>query len=274
MRPPGVRPSVFFALTFALSWAIWVPLLLAHYSLIAWPFPESLGALLRLLGVLMPGTVALILAGRTAGRAGQRQVLGRLGIWRVGWRWWAAAVLIQPAMVVVTGMLFNAFGGQPQVVMGPPLSLGVLVVQTVFLLLATLGEEIGWRGLALPELQQHVSPLRASLVLGLLWATWHVPFWLLLGTLEQFGAGYLALNFLFFIAGNIYITWFFNHGRGSLLLPVAFHLAFNLVNVLWLPVTASKGAYAWLVAAECVLAILLVPHLAPRPRPITAYAAP
>jgi hypothetical protein len=69
------------------------------------------------------------------------------------------------------------------------------------------------------------------------------------------------------VGASLYITWFYNHGRGSLLLPVAFHITFNLVNVMWLPVTSSVGAYAWLVAAQWLIVLVLLPRLGPAPQP-------
>jgi len=74
------------------------------------------------------------------------------------------------------------------------------------------------------------------------------------------------------LPGSVYITWFYNHGRSSLLLAVAFHVTFNLVNVLWLPVTSTPNAYVWFVAAEWIVALLVLPHLAPRPQPIRVAA--
>jgi membrane protease YdiL (CAAX protease family) len=271
MQKPGVRPLTFFALTFALSWAIWIPLNLSQSKLIPWHLSEGLIAIVRLVGVLMPATAAVLLTVRAGGRAGARDLLGRLAVWRVGWRWWLAAALVQPAMAVVLGLLYNALGGQPPIAPAAPLSLAAFAFQAFFLLIATLGEEIGWRGVALPALQQRYGPAVASLALGLLWATWHLPFWILLGTLQTHGAGYLALNYLLIVPSSVYITWFFNHGQGSLLLPVAYHLGFNLVNVLWLPVTSNASAFAWLIAAEWVLAILLLPRLAPRRQPLPVW---
>lgn len=269
MRPPTVRPLHFFALTYCLSWAIWVPLMLSHFNLGPWRIPEGVSAMVRLFGVLMPAASALLLTARAGGRRSVRGLLGGLAVWRVGWQWWAAAAVVQPALVVSVALLYNALRAQPPLTPAVPLSLGAFALQAVLLLLATLGEEIGWRGLALPALQQRHSPLAASGVLGLLWATWHLPFWLLLGNLEEFGAGYLGLNYLLVLPLSVYITWFYNHGRASLLLAVAFHMTFNLVNVLWLPVTSSVGAFGWLVVAEWGLAVWLLPRLAPRLQPAT-----
>ena len=266
-NPRQIHPVAFFGLTFALSWAIWVPLALAHFGIGPLAIPDAVSQMARLLGVLMPAAAALLLTTRAGGRAGVGRLLGGLVFWRVNWRWWAAAGLVQPALLGLTGLVYNAVGGQPPVAAAPPVSATAFAVHAFFLLLATLGEEIGWRGVALPSLQHRHSPFVASLILGLLWAVWHAPFWLLMDTFDQFGPGYLVLNVLFVLAGNFYMTWFFNHGRSSLLLAVVFHLTFNLVNVAWLPVTTAVGAYGWFIAMQGVIAALVLPRLAPRPRP-------
>lgn len=265
-----IRPSTFFALTFALSWAIWVPLTLAHFHIGPFAIPEGISQVVRLLGVLMPAAAALWLTAWAGGRAGVGRLLGGLTLWRVNWRWWAAAGLAQPALLVLTGLVYNTLGGQPPVVSTPPVSAAAFAVNAFFLLLATLGEEIGWRGVALPALQERHSPLAASAILGLLWAGWHVPFWLLLDTFDQFGPSYLALNGLLILPSTLYITWFFNHGRASLLLAIVFHITFNLVNVAWLPVTTNIGAFGWFIAIQWVIAALVLPRLAPRPQPAPA----
>jgi membrane protease YdiL (CAAX protease family) len=256
-----VRPAAFFGLTFLLSWLIWVPLALSHFRIGPIHVPEGISSGVRLLGVLMPATSALLLTAWAGGRGAVRGLLERLTIWRVGWVWWVVAAVVQPVLLVATGLLYNALGGRPPVTALPPVSAAALVVNVVMLALATLGEEVGWRGMALPALQQRHSALTASAILGLLWATWHLPCWLLLDTIDQFGAVYLALNYLLILPSTFYITWFFNHSRSSLLLPVAFHVAFNIVNVAWLPVTTNVRAFGLFIAAQWVIALLVLPHL-------------
>ncbi len=258
-----VRPLPFFALTFLLSWAIWIPLVLSHFSIGPIAVSEGASSIVRLLGVLMPATAALLLTARAGGITDVRRLLGRVGIWQVGWSWWGAAVLVQPGLLVATAWLYNMAGGEPAVSAILMESVVALAINIVFLLLATLGEEIGWRGVALPALQERNSALRSSLILCVIWGIWHVPFWLLLDTFDQFGASYLVLNLLFGIPLTLYMTWFFNHAKSSLLLPICFHLTFNIVNVAWLPVTTSLGAFALLIVLEWVIAFLIIRRLEP-----------
>jgi membrane protease YdiL (CAAX protease family) len=258
----SVSPGRFFVLTYALSWLVWVPLDLSRFGIVLPEIPSGTSALVRLLGVLMPAVAAMILSARAGGRSELGAMLSRLRIWRVGVRWWVAAVVVQPLILVGSGVLANLLAGEAAVPLVPFDSLGTFAVTAVFLLIAVLGEEIGWHGVALPSLQQRTSVLRAALVLGVLWAVWHLPFWLLLDSYAQYGPGYIGLNLLLIVPFSIYISWFFNNARFSILLPVAFHLAFNVINTAPFSVTMDLGAFAILITAEWVLGLLVLPRLA------------
>ncbi len=262
MRPHNlpVSPSTFFVVTFILSWTIWALPVLSRFE-IGPAIPDGTRSAIGLLGVLMPAVVALVLTARSKSTG---VMLSSLRIWRVGWRWWAAAVLVWPALLVLTALVYNWLSADTPIAVEESLTGSAFLTNVVFLLIATLGEEIGWRGLALPVLENRTSALKASVVLGLAWAAWHLPYWLIQDTYTEYGLAYVGLSFLFVLAGTFYITWFFNHGRFSLLLPVAFHVTFNIVNVAWLPVTSNIGAFAILVALNLLVAVGLMNQIQPR----------
>jgi uncharacterized protein len=127
-----------------------------------------------------------------------------------------------------------------------------------------LGEELGWRGFALPRLLSRWPPLTASLLLGLVWATWHLP---LLWTEGRTLDGHPAwLLFLDLGAKSIIFTWVFLRTRGSVLIAVLLHAANNVFVVS--PTASPTGSLALPVTAvglEWVLAALLL--IAARPHP-------
>jgi membrane protease YdiL (CAAX protease family) len=172
-----------------------------------------------------------------------------------------AAVAVQPLLLCLAALLFNLISLDVTITPEPLTSISAFMVNVVILLIATLGEEIGWRGVALPGLQQESSPVKASAVLGLLWGVWHIPFWLLLDSFDRFGFGYLFLNLLFVFPLTFYITWFSNHGKQSILLAVMFHLTFNIVNTVVLPVTIHIGAFVIFGVFEWITAFLVLPRL-------------
>ena len=90
-------------------------------------------------------------------------------------------------------------------------------------------EEFGWRGLALPLLQRRFAPFWAGLILGIIWATWHIPAFLIGGTPQSNWS--FVPYFAGTITGSVILTALFNDSRGSLLLAVLIH--FQLNNPIW-----------------------------------------
>ncbi len=252
------RPRNFIGLTFLLSWILWIPLVLLRLGAGSLQLSDTTYTLLSFLGVLMPAVAALIL---TARDRETRFLLSRLTLWRVHWKWWAAAVLVQPGLLFLTGLIYALLYGTASVERIQQPAVGAMVVNVIFLLLATLGEEIGWRGVALPAFELKHNALKASLLLGIIYVAWHTPYWLIVGTMDRTGLFYSLLNVFFAFAVTIYVTWFFNGARFSILLPVAFHITFNTVNGLIFPLTSNVTAYGILIVLEWIIALLLMPVL-------------
>ena len=122
-----------------------------------------------------------------------------------------------------------------------------------------LGEEIGWRGFALPKLLERHSALISSLILGALWAIWHFPYALTQGTfLAEVPLHWFFINLL---ALSIIYTWIFNNTNGSLLLVLLFHAAGNVTsNLLPIlpPATTDLRIYYFTIAINCVIAIIIL----------------
>lgn len=97
-----------------------------------------------------------------------------------------------------------------------------LVAMVVF----PLGEEIGWRGFALPRLQERLGGVRASFVVGTGWCVWHAMMFDLAGA----GLHWLVFLLPFFIAGSVFFTWLWNRTGGSLLIAVLAHAGAHLDN--------------------------------------------
>src|SRR5215210_7112326 len=159
----------FFVLVYALTWIIESPLVFLRDSI-----TDTQGQILYILSANVVSVVAIVLTATVLGRGALLKLLGRLLIWRVDLRWYLVVVLGPVALAGgVVGL--NALMG------GPALSLGMpLLSVAVFLAFSivpgsALGEEIGWRGYALPRLQAGSSALSASLILGVIWSFYHLP---------------------------------------------------------------------------------------------------
>jgi membrane protease YdiL (CAAX protease family) len=241
----------------ALSWLLWLPLAGVRVGLLpAWVAEGRLTGL-ALPGVLVPSLVAVALCAHL-GDGALRALAASLVAWRVGASWWVA-VLLQPVLLVVTALL--ALSGDPPVQDPSPGSAGALVVTAAALVVASFGEETGWRGVALPALVRRHGWIRGNLVLGLFVATWHLPYWVLQGVFEDHGAVYLLLDFVFVVALTYQLAWLVRRSRGSVLVAVVFHVSFNLVNVALLPVTATTGAFAILTVLEVAVAVVAIRSL-------------
>lgn len=225
-------PSVagFFVFTFALTWLLWLPMLLADQHLIN----SVPGGLLLALGTAVPSLVVLGLAARTGGVATLMRGLTR---WRLPARWYAAALLI-PAVLMLTAMGLGVLLGATSPAFPAPGRWPLVAVNLLAVLLigGPLGEELGWRGYALPRLERHFGFTVAAVLLGLIWAAWHLPLFLLPGTPQsQLPLGWFVLQT---VAFSVVLAWVYGR-TGSLLLVVLMHGA---VNKLAGPLRVFPGA--------------------------------
>jgi membrane protease YdiL (CAAX protease family) len=145
-------------------------------------------------------------------------------MWRVGVRWWVAILLVSILGAGAVGMSVLLGGDSPDVTVTIP---GGVALFVFFLFPGSAGgEEIGWRGFALPHLQAARSALGASLVLGVVWGVWHLPLYLV-GT-EIRPLSLFAPWVLLTVAVSVIYTWIYNGTGGSLLMVLLFHAASNL----------------------------------------------
>jgi uncharacterized protein len=175
---------------------------------------------------LGPLVAAIIVTAIISGRPGLREFFGRIAHWRVGARWYAI-ILVTPVLVCVIAIAIT-FCLVPHAQMSAFSSEKIRELPERFLfilLFIGLGEEPGWRGFALPQLQARYSPLRASLILAPLWTLWHLP---LIGNEFPWP---IVLPFVLSVFGATFmLTWVFNGTKGSVLLPMLLHATVNTVG--------------------------------------------
>ena len=252
----------FFLLVYGIAWVVWVP--------------RAAGAPLGVVGqawTWAPAIAALLAAALTGGRAALRELGARLVRWRVGWQWYLVVILGPAAFSLVVAGVYVLLGGSWAAAAPPSLREGPLVLP-LFLVILTLtdglGEELAWRGFALPRLLTRHNALVASLILGVLWALWHLPLvWTEGNAMYQQPVWLLLVDIP---AKSILFTWVFLHTRGSVLQAMLLHGATNLFVVS--PDVASTGDLTLpLLAAGAkwglVLVVIVVagPGLARGPRP-------
>ena len=238
----------FFAMAFLLAWGI-----LALYMFASESMVRLFGSLtgqhpLLYLAVYAPAISALALVLYRHGIEGTRRFLFRLLLWRVSIQWHILLIVGVPLAFCVSDLFKE---GAYDTLFPFPLVLTYLVA---LLLMAIKGpiEEIGWRGLALPLLQHSLATIWASLVLGAIWAVWHLPAFLLSGTPQS--AWSLTLFFVGTVPLSVIVTPMFNSSRGSILLPAFFHHHLQLINPLW---PDAQPYDTWLFVLVAAVAVWL-----------------
>ena len=246
--------------TFLITWTSWwtLSVLTARYGL---KFGEPLFMVLFMLGGLGPTVAPYLCLALTDGRAGIREFHTRLFRWRVHVLWYLF-VLVSPFALKLIAIALNVGAGDDSFsrINLQPWS---FVVPQFFLMILGGGlEELGWRGVALPELERHMNPSSASLVLGVVWSLWHLPLFFVQGVTQY------RTSFLVFSLSTLGITFlmtFLYNRTESILLCGLFHAAFNTVHVSGLSIPESDALGSGLdVAVKILVGCLLVVLLSGR----------
>jgi uncharacterized protein len=223
----------FVIIAFGISWAIWAPLVLGS-SLTR----ETLWWLYYA-GVLGPAAAAVICA-RFSSES--ESLLRRVRRWRVSAVWYAVAMLLPFAIRgAAVAAVFLYAGDGSEVVLRPPI---LIMSTTALMLLLVPFEEIGWRGYALPILQREHTPLLSSMIVGTVWALWHLPLaWASVGYQRTGNPwSYMGWFFITILPVSCLATWVFNRTGESVLLASLLHIAVNIADfVLVLPATTGQA---------------------------------
>jgi membrane protease YdiL (CAAX protease family) len=223
--PSGTgRIVAFFALAYAISWAWWLPIAFDGATVERGDASPS-----QVPGLFGPLIAALIVLAASEGRAGLRAWGAAIVRPPRELRWQLAS--IAPLGFLLVGLLVVTIAGD-----APPASdfirysgtTATVAAFGVVLIAGALGEEAGWRGYALPRLQARLGPLRATFALTVLWAGWHAPLFVILGSYEDFNAFILLGFFIGLAAGALVLTAVFNGAGGSVLATTAWHASYNL----------------------------------------------
>src|ERR671911_2559227 len=255
-----------FVLAYMLSWIIESPLVFLRDTV-----TDTQGLVLVMLASNVPSLLGIVLTAIVLGRSALRKLLVRLLIWRVNPLWYLVMIL-GPVALAGGVVALNALLGGPALSLGMPL-LGVAVFLAFSIFPGSaLGEEIGWRGYALPRLQAGRSALSASLIIGALWGVWHLPLWL---TGEPGRTPNLYAGFVLSTIGlSVILTWVYNSTGGSLLMVVVLHATANLPVSLLRDLLGERAAtlplllyFGLMVVAAIVVVVVYGPaHLSRKHR--------
>lgn len=224
---------IFFIFSFVLAWLAWIPAVLNPKS--AQP--------LSLLGLFAPAISAIVVIWWAQGKASVQGLFRRYTIWRFSIVWYLLAILLMPIIYFIafvitiflahTSLTHLFFSNSPL----------FLVVAYIYLMVINSGEEIGWRGFALPALQTLLhKPVIAGLALGIIWALWHLPLYLN----PEVATMPYPLFIMLTVGLSVIYTHLFNGSEGSLLPVVMLHAATDLLpRILQL---TQVGPQFWVVS--------------------------
>jgi uncharacterized protein len=256
----------YFIITFVFSWLLLLPGPLTYYGILS-VSPRLLGYL-AIASLLGPAFSGFVMSVATGGAAGVGDWVRRIVLWRVGLGWYLFALLGIPAVMVLGTIVLRPGALSSFDFSAQPFTLTYLIafVSIVFIG-GPLLEEPGWTGFAQPRLQRLQGPLVGGLILGGLWALWHLPGFLIpsqnftdippRGTVLEFVVFALAL-----VGLRLVIMWVVNNTRGSVLIAILTHASWNtfysaaLIGLF--PVRSVLGSYLNLTIASCALALVLI----------------
>jgi membrane protease YdiL (CAAX protease family) len=241
----------FFVLAYALAWWIWI---LYAFGI------TFLGPIFA----LGPFLAAIIVTAITRGTAGLKALLSRMVRWRVGLGWYAAALLLPVGVYVVAvslNILLGASASTAEQFGSWYLIFPLFAYSLLFPLSGAFGEELGWRGYALPRVQARLWALSAALIIGVIQTAWHLPLFMSDRSTSPVPliVGYMGLGIL--------ATWVFNNTRGSVLMTMLLHASFNTNAGFFgeMFTGADLVRMSWLLAAGwCVAALVVVVVAGPK----------
>ncbi len=249
------NPLVAFTLiTFLLSWTFWLPQVLFSQGYITVQNP------LWGFGSFSPSIAGVIVIAIVSGKKGLKALWSRLLNWKIKLTWYAFVFIFPPLVIVIAFLIHRLSGGAiPLLITTESLFLIIPTFFLVLLLGGPLNEELGWRGFMLPQLLKSASSLHAALIVGVIWAIWHLPlFWISGASQEGIPVGAVLLQI---IALSFIFTWLHNRTGGSLLIPLFFHAALNTSGVI-LPVLPAQAGSLQPYLITVILAVLFALFLA------------
>jgi len=249
--------AFFFLLAFGITWiavvllGIFDPKMPASLTDAAILFFVFIG----LPGAFGPTAAAFIITAITEGKLGVKALWIRFWNRNLSIKWFLVVLLFYDAFRLVANILARIIDGQtyPIVDLANPLWMIIPTFLQAFIL-SGLGEEFGWRGYALPRFQAKWSALTSSIIIGLIWASWHIPFFFIHNQ-PLYQRNFWEWVPLILLSSIIY-TWIFNNTKGSVLAAALFHASFNS-SVVLLPTHSSLWYYYGFLLFALVLIVLV-----------------
>ncbi len=255
-------PAAFFATTFVLAVPFYILNALAYLEILGEP---GIAPIYIALFTFTPIASASLLTFRQRGRDGLRRLLWRIiDFRRIGNYRWYGAILLLPALIALLSLGGSILAGVDLPPGAAPLAALPLVLSFFFVLAA--GEEAGWMGYAFDPMQARYGAFRAALGLGIVWAAWHVPFFVfMMPETIVFTAQVVSLA-----STRVLIAWIYNNSGRSIFAATLFHAAGNALMIT-LPDTSTSGTLGPAISCGLVMSAAIVVTLLWGPKTLARY---
>lgn len=239
----------FFALSYAIMFGVTFGYIYFYPNQPLQPW-----SLVWFFAIFSPSISALIVAGIIGGIPEIKRLLTGFTHWKVGFRWyfWAAFLILGPLAIT---MIYKALGNPSAGIRPGETILSMLGIIVFQLFSGPIAEELGWRGFALPRLQAKYTALVSSLILGVIWTCWHIPYFFVTGATQM--SIPFPIYLVLVLTITFYLTWLFNNTRGSLIITILAHFFYNLTAFLT-GVLGLMPAMLFYMTAGPLLALVVV----------------
>lgn len=252
------HPVRFYTLCFIATWAFWISGAVVSKQ----DDGEALSQLLMLAGLMAPSITAIITVFTSGSRALKDDFKAKLtGFYRLSWSNILKSILLFAGIVVLSILLSLLFGqktDQFRLTEGFSFSVsGASALLTI--LLASVIEEIGWRGYGEDSIANDCTWFKESIIFGIVWALWHLPLFWIEGSyhygLRQLGVPYMLNFFISVIALGYLTTWVYVKNHRSMLACIIFHLFVNFMQekIAMTPQTKCVETFVIIAAASLIV---------------------
>ncbi|TXT57531.1 MAG: conserved membrane protein of unknown function [Candidatus Thorarchaeota archaeon] len=238
---------VFFIITYVFSWIFWVPQVLNSMGIIADSvFTEFLSSPFNI-AAFGPLVAAILLVVKENGLKGIKNLLKKGIMVDFAKKWVLPMFLLYPAIFLVSMLVGIPFGFSPDLeILAHPevITIGFFVI---LLTAGPLQEEFGWRGYAVPKLQEQYNAIVTSFIVGVAWALWHFPLFFLPSPGDGSAFYYdqpVWIMVISVIFSSILFTWIYNNTKGSVFATLMLHTSLNWILWVFLPLQSFEVAFS------------------------------
>lgn len=219
------------------------------------------GVILMFLATWGPTITAFVLMAIVEGKTGVKALWMRFWNRNISIKWLLVILLFLPALWLTTNLVSRILDGQTYPIFYQP---GLFIPAFIAGIFTGINEEFGWRGYVLPRFQVRWNALTSSLILGVIWASWHFGQWFMPERNRQDNIWGFTL---WIIINSIFLTWIFNNTQGNILGAVLFHAMMNSTNILFWWCGSAWLFYSVYVFAAILILIIFGPKHLVRQKP-------